>query len=473
MSKLVSGAAILLRFPQRARRMSVSTFRPAVVSLSRRWFSAQAATQARQAEAEKHEVQVTKLPSGLTVASLENNSPVSRLAVIVKAGSRYEGIDNLGASHCLRAFGHLTTSGASALSITRGLEEVGGSLETSTTREHVTYSVQCLRDNLDTGMFYLKNVSTGQEFRPWEVKDNNERLLFDLACYKDQLQLNVMEQLHSAAYRDTLGQSIYAPEYMVGKHSTQMLKDFATSRFTADNMALVGVGVDHSDLKAFGESFDLQRGDPSTPAAKYSGGELRNQCDSPLAYAAVGVEGANLTGKDLLVTGILHQLMGSAPYIKRGSNLATSKASQAASKASSLPHAVNCFNLPYSDSGLFGFFAITQPNDMAPVLKSLLGQFGAMTKGNVGAQDLQRAKNQLKAAVFMNLENQGALLEDMAVQALHSGSYVNAAAVAKAVDGITAEDVSRVAKRIFNGKSSMAASGNLINTPYMDQLLTS
>ncbi|XP_041473467.1 cytochrome b-c1 complex subunit 2, mitochondrial-like [Lytechinus variegatus] len=452
--------------------MSVSTFRPTIVSLSRRWFSAQAATQARQAEAERNEVQVTKLPSGLTVASLENNSPVSRLAVIVKAGSRYEGVENLGASHCLRAFGHLTTSGASALSITRGLEEVGGSLETSTSREHVTYSIRCLRDQLDTGMFYLKNVSTGQEFRPWEVKDNSQRLLFDLSCYNDQLQLNVMEQLHSAAYRDTLGRSIYAPQYMVGKHTTQMLKDYVSSRYTAENMAIVGIGVDHSDLKTFGESFDLQRGDPSTPAAKYSGGELRNQCSSPLAYAALGVEGANLSSKDLLVTGILHQLMGSAPYIKRGSNLATSKASQAAAKASSLPHAVNCFNLPYSDSGLFGFFAITQPSDMAPVLKSLMEQFGAMTKGNVSAQDLQRAKNQLKAAVFMNLENQDALLEDIAVQALHAGSYVSPADVVKAVDGITAEDVSRVAKRIFNGKRSMAASGNLINTPYMDQLLT-
>lgn len=46
--------------------------------------------------------QVTKLPSGLVIASLENYSPASRIGVLVKAGSRYETADNLGVTHLLR-----------------------------------------------------------------------------------------------------------------------------------------------------------------------------------------------------------------------------------------------------------------------------------------------------------------------------------------------------------------------------------
>jgi len=280
-----------------------------------------------------------------------------------------------------------------------------------------------------------------------------------------------MENLHAAAYRDSLGRSIYTPEFMIGKVGPQILNDYVKSRFTAENMALVGLGVDHSDLKAIGETFDLQRGEAGTAQAEYTGGEQRNLTDSPLAFAAVAVESASLSSKDLLVTGLLHQMMGSAPYIKRGSNVATSRAAKAAANASNLPHAVNCFNLPYSDSGLFGVFAITQPNDMGPVLKALMGEFGAMTKGNVAESELQRAKNQLRAALLMQLENQDAVLEEIAVQALHTGDYTSPADILKAIDGITAADVSRVAKRIFNGKPSMAASGNLVNTPYLDQLL--
>ncbi len=46
--------------------------------------------------------QVTKLPSGLVIASLENYSPASRIGVLIRAGSRYEMIDNLGVTHLLR-----------------------------------------------------------------------------------------------------------------------------------------------------------------------------------------------------------------------------------------------------------------------------------------------------------------------------------------------------------------------------------
>lgn len=47
-------------------------------------------------------IQVTKLPNGLVIASLENYSPASRIGVLVRAGSRYEAIDNLGVTHMLR-----------------------------------------------------------------------------------------------------------------------------------------------------------------------------------------------------------------------------------------------------------------------------------------------------------------------------------------------------------------------------------
>jgi hypothetical protein len=47
-------------------------------------------------------LKVTKLPNGLTVASIENYSPISHVAVIVNAGSRMESADDIGVSHALR-----------------------------------------------------------------------------------------------------------------------------------------------------------------------------------------------------------------------------------------------------------------------------------------------------------------------------------------------------------------------------------
>jgi len=52
---------------------------------------------------------VSKLPNGVTVASLENNSPLSRVAVIYYAGPRYEPLDKLGITHCLRVASNLVS----------------------------------------------------------------------------------------------------------------------------------------------------------------------------------------------------------------------------------------------------------------------------------------------------------------------------------------------------------------------------
>lgn len=52
-------------------------------------------------------MQITKLPNGLVIASLENFSPASRIGVFIKAGSRYETASNLGTAHLLRLASNL------------------------------------------------------------------------------------------------------------------------------------------------------------------------------------------------------------------------------------------------------------------------------------------------------------------------------------------------------------------------------
>ncbi|XP_022089418.1 cytochrome b-c1 complex subunit 2, mitochondrial-like [Acanthaster planci] len=456
--------------------MSMSGLRPVFAGLSRRLYAAQVATATQSADKTplpQESVQVSKLNNGLTVASLENHSPVSRIGLLVSAGCRYENTQNLGITHCLRSYANLTTSNATTFKITRGLDDIGASLEATTTRDHMLYSVQCLRTHIDTAASFLQAATTGQQFRPWEIKDYRQRVLFDLASVRDQLQIEVLENLHAAAFRDTVGRSLYAPEYMVDKIGTEMLLDYVNNMYTAENTALVGIGVDHGDLKSFGEKFDVKRGvKTETPAAKYAGGEIRTQRDSPYSYAAVAVQGASLSSKELLTLGVLQQLMGVGPYIKWGSQQASSKLNQAAGKATMLPFSASCFNMSYSDTGLFGIFAVTQGDQMGTMLKSMVGQMGAITKGNIEDKDLTRAKNQLKAAILMNLENQSTIFEDIGVQALCTGDYVTPAAMIAEVDAITGQDALQVAKRIFNGKLSMAASGDLGNTPYLDQLLS-
>ncbi|KAJ8038108.1 Cytochrome b-c1 complex subunit 2, mitochondrial [Holothuria leucospilota] len=72
----------------------------------------------------------------------------------------------------------------------------------------------------------------------------------------------------------------------------------------------------------------------------------------------------------------------------------------------------------------------------------------------------------------MDYENQDTVLEDIAVQALVSGSFKTVSEVIADTDAITADDGAKVAKKMFSGKPSMAVGGNLSNTGYLDELLS-
>ncbi|CAB1313135.1 unnamed protein product [Coregonus sp. 'balchen'] len=224
-----------------------------ISQLSTRLYAAQAARKldvsAEHVKFQLQEVQVTKLPSGLMIASLENYSPASRIGVFVKAGCRYESPENQGVTHLLRLAANLTTKGASAFRICRGVEAVGGSLGVTSSRENMIYSVDCLRDHIDTVMEYLINVTTAPEFRPWEVSDLTPRVKMDKALAAQTPQMGVIEGLHGAAYKNALSNSLYCPDYMVGQVDADHMHNFIQNNFTSARMALVGLGVDHNVLK--------------------------------------------------------------------------------------------------------------------------------------------------------------------------------------------------------------------------------
>ena len=96
----------------------------------------------------------------------------------------------------------------------------------------------------------------------------------------------VFDLLHQAAFRDTLGRSLYAPEHMVGHFSPEQLLHYMKGYFSAGRLALVGVGVDHCELMEQAKHFvPFCSADIACDKAKYSGGRSLR---SPVAMGCAG-----------------------------------------------------------------------------------------------------------------------------------------------------------------------------------------
>uniref|UniRef100_A0A669EBL9 Ubiquinol-cytochrome c reductase core protein 2b n=1 Tax=Oreochromis niloticus TaxID=8128 RepID=A0A669EBL9_ORENI len=394
-----------------------------------RFYAAQAARKVEVTGFHPQDVQVTRLPSGLVIASLENYSPASKIGVFIKAGCRYETPENQGVTHLLRL--------ASGLVL----------------------------------MEYLINVTTAPEFRPWEVSDLTPKVKVDKAQAAQSAQIGVVEGLHEAAYKNALCNSLYCPDHMINNIHSEHLHQFVQNNFTSARMALVGLGVDHTVLKQVGEQFlNIRSGAGTTGAkAQYRGGEIRLPSTSSLVHSAVVSQSAAAGTSEALAFSVLQHLLGAGPHVKRGAGVA-SKLVQGVSKATADPFDVTAFNTSYSDSGLFGVYTISQAAAAGDVIKAALAQVKAVADGGVTAADLTRAKAQLKCHYLMSLETSEGLLEAMGSQALTDASYQSPEEISKKIDNISLTDVANAAKTFVSGKKTMASSGNLVKTPFVDEI---
>ncbi|XP_014674748.1 PREDICTED: cytochrome b-c1 complex subunit 2, mitochondrial-like [Priapulus caudatus] len=451
--------------------------RSSASAIGRRLYAAQAAaaqkTEAVQASLQKEQPKISKLANGIQVVSVENFSPVSKVVVVYNAGARFESSQNLGVTHALRNAGALATKDTSFFGNVRNLESFGASLSATGTREHLIYTLDVLRNNFDAAMPFLASVVTAPVFNQWELDAAANRLKVNLAHYEQSACMRVMETVHAAAYRDTLGRSLYSPAYMVGRHDAAAMADHWGRYCTPGRLAVVGLGVSHASLiDHVSHRFTAAAGGASADAttARFGGGEIRELTGAPLAHAAVVAEGAAVTSaRDVVALALLQKLLGAGPTIKYGATATTLTSSLA--KVATGPFAASAVNASYTDSGVFGFYVVGQPADMAALLRAGMEEVRSLAKNGVTDQQLQQVKQQLAAAVLMEEEDANEYAICLATQALHSGDLISSNDVLAAIAAATAADVAAAAKRIVTGKLAMSAVGDLRNTPYLDELV--
>ncbi|GBL82874.1 Cytochrome b-c1 complex subunit 2, mitochondrial [Araneus ventricosus] len=435
------------------------------------------AQSASQAEADvdiltRQDAQVSQISSGITVASVENYSPITRVSAVVKAGPRYENPQNTGIVHLLRHCAVLSTKNHTAFALTRNLEMMGAKLNVTSTRDNLIYNLKCSRDNIDDGLAILADVISNPTFKPWEVEEASHMLPTDLALHQSRPESVLFEALHKAAFRGGLANSLYSETFMIGKHNSEMLHNFVNSHFTPSKTAVVGLGISHEDLeKSVGGLLHLHGGSPGNDgASKFAPGEIRIEADLPLVYAAVVAEGASASNiKDVLSFGVLQCILGLGNHIELG----TSKFSalgEAAAKTTTNPFYVSGLNVNYSDTGLFGAYIVGQPQDMKSLVKAVVTQMKEVSK-SITDSAVETAKHKLKAKLLLEADTSDGAIAAMALDASVNGKVRDDKELERAIDELKAADIKAIAGKVMKAKPAMASLGRLHNTPHVDELL--
>lgn len=380
---------------------------------------AHAATAAARGSANKSE-QITKLPSGLTVASVDHNGPISQLVLLFRAGSRYEGPNQHGLVHHLRNSVGRDSSNYPGLSLIWSSVVSGGRVNAFSTRDVYGVSLALPRDETSIGISILGHIAQ-PAFKPWDFEDVVPTLKVDNA-YKAAYDV-AFEDLHRAAYRNgPLARSVYASKVAIGKLSYKTLAEFSAKYLTTGQAVLYGTNIEHERMVLYGESHAPINSGQKIDAAPspYKGGEWRRAAGGSLAHVLLAGEGAALSDAKAMATQVvLLTSLGKSASVK----FSGSPGNSTVLRALSGNGAASAFQTAYYDTGLAGVYIVA---DSAHVSKAVSLAVSAIR--DYKCNDLEAAKRRATNELLRLADHSSSASIDRATQIL-AGLTVEGAVV--------------------------------------------
>lgn len=425
------------------------------------------------------ETQITGLSNGFRVATENSGGETATIGVWIDVGSRFENPSNNGVAHFLEHMAFKGTSKRSQTDIELEIENMGGHLNAYTSREQTVYYAKVLKRDLPKAVDILSDILQNSTFSPSQVENERGVILREMEEVNKQTQEMVFDHLHATAFQGgSLSQTILGPEENIQKITSQDLKAFVKEHYTGPRMVLAAAGgVHHDELvklaeKAFGNL-------PSTDSKKaqkrnrFVGSEIRlRDDDQPEAHIAFAVEGASWTSPDYFPLMVTQFLLGSWDRSLGGGKNLASRLSQNIAQYG-LCSSYNTFNTCYSDTGLFGFYVVS---DATSRLDDLMYQFQndwVRICVNATEIEVERAKNQLKAAFLMQLDGTTPICEDIGRQILTFGRRMTPFEINARIEAIDAATVRKVAYQyLFDKDPAIVAYGPIESFPDYNRVQT-
>jgi len=425
----------------------------------------------------KPDSQVTVLPNGLTVASEENYEQITSLGMFIEAGSSYETDANTGVSHLLEHMAFKSTQNRSHLRLVRDVEDIGGSVGAASAREYMVYTGECLRDNVESMVDIMSDSILRPKLAPWDIEEQRKVIGYELEEMETNAQAVLTEILHAAAYGDgsSLGRPLWCPKYNLENITDVELKAYMDTHFVTNKMVLSGAGIGHSELvdlatKYFGDLKSSDAAPAEKPKSSYVGGDRRIRGDSHFTHVALCFDAGGWNTDNLLEICALHMLLGGGGSFSAGgpgkgmySRLYTNVLNRLGWVDSA-----TAFNSMYNDAGLLGIYGTCLPQDAGNLVDVMAAELIQVSETAPGEEETQRAKNQLKSSVLMNLESRNVLFEDIGRQLLTYGKIKSPVELCAAVDAITAEDMQKAAAKALQSPVTVAAFGDVSTIPSYD-----
>ncbi len=400
------------------------------------------------------EHRLTTLDSGVRIVTERMPSVRSvSLGFWIGTGSRGESESEAGLSHLLEHLLFKGSSKYSSLEIDQIFDGMGAELNAGTGKETTSVYARVIDEHLPRAF----DVISDMVFRPTLTEIEAERavILEEIAMYEDDPQEKVFDVLGSAVFgAHPLGRAIIGHASVIADTPVDEIAQFHISRYTPANIVIAAAGaVEHDQI------VELARGHvPSEGAGggtdgmsitppillaptTYAGTRRFEQKDTEQFHVCIGGPGLSRHDDRRFALRVLDTIFGGT---------SSSRLFQEVRERYGLAYSVYSFTSAYEDSGQVGLYVGTRADNLGEAMRVLDTELARLRAEPGSAEELARAKENLKGRVLLALESTGARMSRLGSELLAGAPLLGLDEVVEKIDSVTLADLEELTAELWD-----------------------
>ena len=390
------------------------------------------------------------LDNGLTIIAEEIPTALScTLSIWVNAGSIDEDISNNGISHFIEHIVFKGTKTRSALDIAEQSENVGANLNAFTDREHTCYHTRVLSEHVSVTLELFLDMLFNPKLNDNDFELERQVILEEIKMYEDTPEDLVQDFLYEIIWKEhPLGKPLTGTIKSIASLKKDLVIKYLNNLYTPDNIIVSVAGKFNLDeIIKQAEKFTShvkrkkKKDEPPpliiTPDIFIKAKELEQ---SHLCFATKGV---SVFEEDRYVLAVIDIAIGGGM---------SSRLFQEIREKRGLAYSISSYYHTNKLGGLFGVYAATTSKDSSLVTDLVLKELKSIKKNGLKADELERAKMQLKTSLFLELESAQVRAFRNALYSLYYNKFFTIEEINDSVQSITNERVIKLANELFDSK---------------------
>ncbi|MDH5421550.1 MAG: insulinase family protein, partial [Acidimicrobiia bacterium] len=374
----------------------------------------------------------------------------------VDTGTRDELANEAGSSHFLE---HLLFKGSeqvSAVEISHTFDRMGAQSNAFTSKEYTCFWARLLDEDLDVGMEMLGEMLQRPAFRSDEIDSERHVVMEEINMSEDDPQDVVFERFTEAAFSGhVLEMPILGTRESIIGMSRDDIVGYWKRRYGAGSTVLAIAGaIEHEQAVEVASKYF---GDWSGAAVAHEWADHTfrptvkvDVKDTEQANLVVGGEGIARGDERRFAFDVLHHVLGGGM---------SSRLFQTIREERGLAYSVYSFALPFADTGAWGVYVGTTPDQIDTVMDLVNIELNAMMVEGITEEELDRAKSNMRGSMALGFEDANSRMVRLGKRELTGGDHISISEHIARVDEVTRGDVMGVAQALLGGPRVIGAVG--------------